>query len=61
MAHEQCADIQLDAKGDYWVCMEREKTLVAFSIPLLAPALLILEKYLKNVQANGRLLPVITN
>jgi site-specific recombinase XerD len=54
-------DIQVDGKGDYWVRMERKKTLVAFNVPLLAQALIILEKYLKEKVGKEPLLPVISN
>ena len=54
-------DIQLDNAGDYWVRMQRQKTLISFSVPLLAPALLILEKYFGKRMNNEPLLPMISN
>jgi len=54
-------DIQIDGKGDYWVRMDRKKTLIAFSVPLLAPDLIILEEHLKLKGGDEPLLPVVTN
>lgn len=54
-------DIQVDGKGDYWIRMKRKKTLVAFSIPLLAPASRILESYMPGKVVDEPLLPVISN
>lgn len=44
-----------------WIRMEREKTKVAFAVPLLKPALLVLNKYLPAAAIDVPLLPVISN
>ncbi len=44
-----------------WIRMQREKTNIAFAVPLLQPALLLLNKYLPDAVVNVPLLPVISN
>lgn len=45
----------------YWIHMERQKTKVAFAIPLLQPALAILQKYVPKNRSDKPLLPVLSN
>ena len=49
--------------GHKWIYTFRTKTKIKSNVPLLPPALAILEKYKDNPEAvaNGRLLPMITN
>lgn len=47
--------------GVYWIRMERQKTRVAFAIPLLPQALTILQKYLPLNLTDEPLLPVLSN
>ena len=53
--------IQADDKGELWVKMERQKTGVSFSIPLLKPALRILETYRKLDRKSALIFPVLSN
>jgi site-specific recombinase XerD len=57
------SDISRGIDGEYWLFTERRKTGVSSNVPLLPPALEILEKYEDYAEAmNGKqLLPVITN
>ncbi|MEK6478327.1 site-specific integrase [Catalinimonas sp. 4WD22] len=57
------ADISRGIDGEYWLFAERRKTGVSSNVPLLPPALKILEKYKEHGEVtNGeQLLPVITN
>jgi len=57
------SDISRGIDGEYWLFTERRKTGVSSNVPLLPPALEILEKYEGYAEAmNGKqLLPVITN
>lgn len=57
------ADISRGIDGEYWLFAERRKTGVSSNVPLLPPALAILEKYKDYAEVtNGeKLLPVITN
>ena len=57
------SDISRGIDGEYWLFTERRKTGVSSNVPLLPPALEILEKYENYAEAmNGKqLLPVITN
>ena len=63
------ADIkQLSAKhlsvaenGVYWIHMERQKSGVAFAIPLLPQALAILQRYITQVATDGPIFRVLTN
>ena len=45
----------------YWIHMNRQKTKVSFAIPLLQPALFILQKYLPETATDQPLLPVLSN
>lgn len=54
-------NIQEDDKGDLWIRMDRKKTQIPFSVPLLAPALAILNTYLLSREINQPLLPVLSN
>lgn len=49
--------------GKYWINLERQKTKVKYSIPILEPAQKILDKYSKDPEciAYEKLLPVISN
>lgn len=57
------SDISRGIDGEYWLFAERKKTGVSSNVPLLPPALAILEKYRSYAEVtNGeKLLPVITN
>jgi site-specific recombinase XerD len=52
-----------DKNGKLWIKKKRQKTKNWCNIPLLEPALLLMEKYSEHPRciANGRVLPVITN
>ncbi len=51
-----------DANGNIWIKKRRRKTKVQFNVPLLAPAIALLEKYKDKKQQNAKgLLPVISN
>jgi site-specific recombinase XerD len=56
-------NISLGIDGEKWIFTHRQKTETASHIPLLPPALAILDKYAKHPQANnnGKLLPVPSN
>lgn len=54
------SDIHEVAEGEYWIKMEREKTKVHFSVPLLPPAQEILESFWKK-ESGEKLLPVLMN
>jgi site-specific recombinase XerD len=54
------SDIHEVTEGEYWIKMEREKTQVHFSVPLLAPALEILESFWEK-ESGEKLLPILTN
>ncbi|MBC8112587.1 MAG: site-specific integrase [Verrucomicrobia bacterium] len=49
--------------GKYWIFTDRTKTGTASNIPLLSPALALIEKYKNHPQAisKGRIFPVLTN
>ncbi len=49
--------------GKHWIFTERTKTKTASNIPLLSPALALIEKYKEHPQAvnKGLVLPVLTN
>lgn len=57
------ADISTGIDGEKWVFTTRTKTETATRVPLLPPAIAILEKYEKHpvVINSGKLLPVISN
>ncbi|WKN44295.1 site-specific integrase [Tunicatimonas pelagia] len=57
------SDISRGIDGEYWLFTARRKTGVSSNVPLLSPALEILEKYEDYAEVmNGKqLLPVITN
>lgn len=54
-------DIVKDANGQYWIMKNRCKTNTACNIPLLNPALRLLEKYYQVSMVSGKLLPVLSN
>ncbi|MEQ1799858.1 MAG: site-specific integrase [Lacibacter sp.] len=54
-------NIHRDISKGYWIKMNRQKSKIAFSVPLLTPALAILEKYLSDIQVNRPLLPIFSN
>jgi site-specific recombinase XerD len=56
-------NISLGIDGEKWIFTHRQKTETASRIPLLPPALAILDKYANHPQANnnGKLLPVPSN
>lgn len=47
--------------GVLWIKMKRTKTNVSFSIPLLEPAIKLLDKYSENRSQKTTLLPVLSN
>ncbi len=53
--------LSLAENGTYWIHMARQKTKVAFAIPLLQPALLILQKYAPASKDDLPLFPVLSN
>lgn len=57
------ADISTGIDGEKWVFTTRTKTETATRVPLLPPAISILEKYAQHpvVVTSGKLLPVISN
>jgi site-specific recombinase XerD len=56
-------DIVTGIDGKKWIMKTREKTTVLSKIPLLSPALSILEKYRGHPKTanSGKLLPIISN
>lgn len=56
-------EITIGIDGDKWIWTSRQKTDTATRIPLLPPALEILDRYKENPQSlsKGRLLPVLSN
>lgn len=46
---------------DYWIKMDRQKTQISFSVPLLTPALAILKDYIIKAHPELPLLPVLSN
>jgi site-specific recombinase XerD len=56
-------NISLGIDGEKWIFTHRQKTETASRIPLLTPALAIMDKYANHPQANnnGKLLPVPSN
>lgn len=57
------ADVSTGIDGEKWVFTTRTKTETATRVPLLPPAIMILDKYKENPVAlnSGKLLPVISN
>lgn len=57
------ADIATGIDGEKWIFTTRTKTDTATRVPLLPPALSIIQKYTDNIEciANGKLLPVLSN
>ena len=53
--------LSLAENGTYWIHMARQKTKVSFAIPLLQPALLILQKYAPVSKDDLPLFPVLSN
>lgn len=53
--------IHKDDKGDLWIKMERQKTEVSFSVPLLKPAADLLEKYTRYNNGSEFIFPVLSN
>lgn len=53
--------IQAGDNGKLWIRMKRQKTNVAFGVPLLPVAIKILEKYLIDAELDTPLMPVISN
>jgi integrase len=56
-------EITIGIDGEKWIWTSRQKTDTATRIPLLPPALEILDSYKEDPQSlsNGRLLPVLSN
>jgi site-specific recombinase XerD len=57
------SEIITGVDGEKWLVSRRQKTDITAHIPLLSPALLIIEKYGNHVQAlsRGRLIPILSN
>lgn len=55
------SDIEKDGKGVLWIKMERQKTEIEFSVPLLKPATKLVESYLKTNEGDFYLFPVLSN
>lgn len=53
--------IQPGENGTLWIRMKRQKTNVAFGVPLLPAALKILERYLPGAPPDAPVMPVISN
>lgn len=54
-------NISIGIDGEKWIFTHRQKTETASRIPLLPPALAIIEKYRRYQEASNKLLPVPTN
>jgi integrase len=56
-------DIIIGVDGEKWISSKRQKTDVTARIPLLPPALSILEQYHKHPASviEGRILPILSN
>ena len=56
-------NVALGIDGEKWIFTHRQKTETASRIPLLQPALAVLDKYTNSPQAinNGKLLPIPSN
>lgn len=59
----QRSDIIIGVDGEKWICSKRQKTDVTARIPLLAPALAILQQYHNHPVCviQGRVLPILSN
>ncbi|MBS1653292.1 MAG: site-specific integrase [Bacteroidetes bacterium] len=57
------SDIAIGFDGELWILSKRQKTNVAARIPLLPPALAILDRYAEHPACirNGNVLPVLSN
>jgi len=57
------SDISTGIDGKKWIFTTRTKTVTPTRVPLLPPAMAILEKYSKSpiVASSGKLLPILTN
>jgi site-specific recombinase XerD len=57
------SNINIGIDGEKWIFTNRQKTDSKSNIPLLPPALVIIEKYKKHPQCSntGKLLPVLSN
>lgn len=54
-------DIHRISETEYWIKMNREKTKIGFTVPLLPQAMIILAKYLDEQDLLKPLLPVLSN
>lgn len=59
----QKSEIEKSPKGMWWIRTRRQKTNERSQVPLLAPAMQIIEKYadLKSLDAEDKVLPVLSN
>ena len=55
------SDITKNNNGEFWIRKSRSKTSSMCHIPILKPALSIIEKYSHQSKINGRVLPVLSN
>ena len=53
--------ISMGDNGTQWIRMKRQKTSVSFGVPLLTPALALLDKYLPAAVDSLPIMPVISN
>lgn len=60
LAHLRVDNIQKMFDGRLWIVTHRQKTNTKVTVPLLPPAIKILEKY-NGEYSDGKLLPIITN
>lgn len=55
------AHINKDGNGQTWIKMQRQKTEIAFSVPLLNPAMKLLEEYKVSNKGSEFIFPVLSN
>lgn len=55
------AHINTDGNGQTWIKMQRQKTEIAFSVPLLNPAMKLLEEYKVSNKGSEFIFPVLSN
>ena len=57
----EAKDIQHGDKGEAWIKMERQKTKITFTVPLLKPAMKIMKSFITKTKSEGLLFPVLSN
>ena len=53
--------LSVGENGTFWIHMARQKTKISFAIPLLQPALVILQRYTPETVGDAPLFPVLSN